>query len=255
MSHFWEFGCSLCYMVAPLFQDRVHADVLAADVLAAPAASGFSTSLPSLPSTPDISTAGFELVVGQARDIAATLTLTDYDADGLPAESDLHRVGLELPPVLSAELDGAAANLGILNGKILIAALGRAVARTIGRGVLAVDVDAHIIALDCVMPAELDATEMIAHVCSALVGSTGRQHEQPLADLSFRCAGPVSADEPLAGHALELRAYRCNGLVQIDFWYDARRFEAYTIEELAEQFPQALIEITSEAVPEEIDAA
>lgn len=216
-------------MVAPLFQDRVHVD--------------------------DFSTSGFELVIGQATDIAATLAVTDYDAEGLPAESDLQRVSVELPAVLSAELDGAAAHLGVLNGKILIAALGRAVARTIGSGVAAVDVDSHIIALDCVLPAELDATELLAHVCSALAGSTVRRPGQTLADLSFRCAGPVSVEEPLEGHALELRAYRNAGLVQLDFWFDARQFETYTIEELAEQFPRALVEITSEAVPAAIDAA
>ncbi|MGW0158716.1 hypothetical protein ACWDUN_05270 [Mycobacterium sp. NPDC003323] len=216
-------------MVAPLFQDRVQVD--------------------------DFSTSGFDLVIGHARDIAATLTLTDYDADGVPAASDLQQLSIALSAVLSAELDGAAAHLGVLNGKILIAALGRAVARTIGRGVLAVDVESHTIALDCVMPSELDATELLEHVCSALTGSTVRSPGQALADLAFRCAGPVSAEAPLEGHALELRAYRDNGLVQLDLWFDTRRFEAYTIEELAEQFPQALVEITSEAVPSVIDAA
>jgi hypothetical protein len=216
-------------MVAPLFQDRIYVD--------------------------DFSASGFELVIGQAHDIAATLTLTDYDADGVPAGSDLQRLSVPLPALLSAELDGAAAHLGVLDGKILIAALGRAVARTVGSGAVAVDVDSHIIALDCVMPSELDATEMLAHVCSALAGSTGRRPGQTLADLAFRCAGPVSDEEPLQGHALELRAYRHNGLVALDLWFDTRRFDSYTIEELAEQFPLALIEITSEAMPGFTDVA
>jgi hypothetical protein len=216
-------------MVAPLFQDRVYVD--------------------------DFAASGFELVIGHAHDIATSLTLTDYDVDGVPVEADLRQLSVPLPAVLSAELDGAAAHLGVLNGKILLAALGRAVARTIGSGVAAVDVDTHIIALDCVMPSELDATQLLAHVCSALAGSTVRRPGQTLAELAFRCAGPVSAEEPLEGHALELRAYRSNGVVQLDLWFDARRFEAYTIEELAEQFPQALIEITSEAIPGFTDAA
>lgn len=229
MSQIWDTHCILSYMVAPLFQDRIYVD--------------------------DFAASGFELVVGQAQDIASSLTLTDYDVDGIPAGSDLQRRSVSLPAVLSAELDGAAAHLGILNGKILLAALGRAVARTIGTGVVAVDVDSHIIALDCVMPSDLDATQLLAHVCSALAGCTVRAPGQALAELAFRCAGPVSSDEPLQGHALELRAYRSNGLVALDLWFDARRFEAYTIEELAEQFPQALIEITSEAIPGFIDAA
>lgn len=210
-------------MVAPLFQDRVYVD--------------------------DFAAPGFELVIGNARDIAGTLALTDYDADGAPTAKDLHRLAVPLTETLSAELDGAAAHLGVLNGKLLLAALGRAVARTIGRGVVAVDVDTHIIALDCVLPAELDATQLLAHVCSAVAGSTVRRPGQALAELAFRCVGPVSSEKPLEGHALELRADRSNGVVQLDLWFDARRFEAYTIEELAEQFPQALIEITSEAIP------
>ena len=41
--------------------------------------------------------------------------------------------------------------------------------------------------------------------------------------------------------------HRADGLVQLDWWYDTRSFDAYTVEELAEQFPLALIEMTSEA--------
>lgn len=216
-------------MVAPLFQDRVYVD--------------------------DFAASGFELVIEHAHDIATSLTLADYDVDGVPADSDLQRLSVPLPAVLSAELDGAADYLGVSNGKILLAALARAVARTIGSGVTAVDVDSHIIALDCVPPSELDATELLVHVCTALKGSTVRRAGQALAQLAFRCAGPVSPEEPLAGHALELRAYRSNGVVELDLWFDARRFEAYTIEELAEQFPQALIEIASEAIPGFTDAA
>ena len=229
MSQIWDRGFIVSLMVAPLFQDRIYVD--------------------------EFASSGFELVVEHAQDIATSLAVGDHDVVCIPVESDLRQLSVPLPAVLSAELDGAATHLGILNGKILLAALGRAVARAIGRGVVAIDVDTHIIALDCVMPSELDATQLLAHVCSALAGSTVRRPGQTLAELAFRCAGPVSADEPLEGHALELRAFRSNGLVQLDLWFDARRFDAYTIEELAEQFPQALIEITSEAIPGFSDAA
>ena len=37
-------------------------------------------------------------------------------------------------------------------------------------------------------------------------------------------------------------------LVQMDWWYDARGFDPYTVEELAEQCRFALIELTSEAI-------
>ncbi len=49
---------------------------------------------------------------------------------------------------------------------------------------------------------------------------------------------------------LELRAYRADDLVQLDWWYDTRSFDPYTVEELAEQLPLALIELTSEAMPQ-----
>src|SRR4051794_3369293 len=35
-----------------------------------------------------------------------------------------------------------------------------------------------------------------------------------------------------------------------DWWYDTRSFDAYTVEELTEQLPIALIELTSEAMPQ-----
>ena len=50
------------------------------------------------------------------------------------------------------------------------------------------------------------------------------------------------------GTLLELHAHRRDGVsCVLDWWYDTRSFEPYTVEELAEQFPYALIELTSEA--------
>ena len=43
--------------------------------------------------------------------------------------------------------------------------------------------------------------------------------------------------------------YRADDVVQLDWWYDTRSFDPYTVEELAEQLPLALIELTSEAMP------
>ena len=34
--------------------------------------------------------------------------------------------------------------------------------------------------------------------------------------------------------------------IVVDWWYDTRSFDAATVDELAEQFPLALIELTSE---------
>jgi hypothetical protein len=46
-----------------------------------------------------------------------------------------------------------------------------------------------------------------------------------------------------------MRVYRTQGLVHIDWWYDKSHFEPYTVEELAEQFPRALYEMTTDALP------
>jgi hypothetical protein len=68
----------------------------------------------------------------------------------------------------------------------------------------------------------------------------------------FNYAGTTPARAgvtPLRGHALELRAYRDSGVMHVDWWFDSSRFDRATIQELAEQFPFALIELTSEARP------
>jgi phthiocerol/phenolphthiocerol synthesis type-I polyketide synthase E len=80
---------------------------------------------------------------------------------------------------------------------------------------------------------------------------TLRQPPSNQAHVLFDIDGPMPGREtpPGLGHALELRAYRTGGLVQMDWWYDTRKLDGYTVEELTEQFPQALIELTSEAIP------
>jgi hypothetical protein len=58
---------------------------------------------------------------------------------------------------------------------------------------------------------------------------------------------PSYETPPGLGYALELRAYRVDGQLHLDWWYDSARFDPYTIEELTEQFPLALFEMTSDA--------
>ena len=67
-----------------------------------------------------------------------------------------------------------------------------------------------------------------------------------------------SASNSLVGHIPDLRRYArsltgdtwaADDLVQLDWWYDTRSFDRHTVEELAEQLPLALIELTSEAIP------
>ena len=76
-------------------------------------------------------------------------------------------------------------------------------------------------------------------------------HAQP-ADVVFSYLGmppdPTLGSLQLAdGPALGILAYRGAGLLQMDWWYDARRLETSTVEELTAQFRLGLIELASEA--------
>ena len=73
----------------------------------------------------------------------ANLQLTDYDAEGRPRVEDLELVSASLSAVLTMELDGAAGVLELTTDEILLAALGRAIERAIGAGVVNVDVPCY----------------------------------------------------------------------------------------------------------------
>ncbi len=192
----------------------------------------------------------------------ANLQLTDYDAEGRPRVEDLEMVAAPLSPLLTMELDGAAEVLRLTTDEIILAAMGRAIERTIGGGALAVDVPGsgtrvHPMALQCAGPGQVHADEMLAGVHHALDALAVRRivhgvpddpRSQPMSDVLF-ANGDSAATRPHLGHVLELRAYRDGDVVALDWWFDARSFEPYTVEELAEQFPLALIELTSEATP------
>jgi hypothetical protein len=192
----------------------------------------------------------------------ANLQLTDYDAEGPLHADDLVKVSAPLSALLTQELDGASEALGIGSDEILIAALGRSIERTIGEGIVDVDIpgygtSVHAMALRCAGPAQAGPDELLADVRSGLEALKVRRivhgvpddpRVQPTSELLF-ADGDAAATRPHLGHALELRAYRTGDVLILDWWFDARCFEPYTVEELAEQFPLALIELTSEATP------
>jgi hypothetical protein len=191
---------------------------------------------------------------------SANLQITDYDVDGRPEGDEIAVLSTVLSEVLTQELDGASAALGVNADDILLAALGRAIERTIGQGVAAVDLPGHgrtmySLKLSCVGPQLVDATEMLAGVHHMMAAVSLRRtvhgvpddpHAQPLSDILF--AYDTCEPEPAGlGHLLELCAYRRGGVLVLNWWYDAPSFERYTIQELSEQLPFALIELTSEA--------
>jgi hypothetical protein len=192
----------------------------------------------------------------------ANLQLTDYDAVGPLNVEDLEKVAAPLSALLTMELDGASEALGLTSDEILIAALGRSIERTIGDGTVTLDVPGfgtgvHSVTLRCAAPAQAGADEMLAGVRDALAATKGRRIVHgvpddplvpPVSEVLF-AHGETAATRPHVGHVLELRAYRDGDVIALDWWFDARSFEPYTVQELAEQFPLALIELTSEATP------
>ncbi|MDY6870015.1 MAG: hypothetical protein SV966_05505 [Actinomycetota bacterium] len=203
-----------------------------------------------------------------ATDAAAPLLrmrVTDRDAPRGVRLGNHVRLSAPLDTVLTLELDGAAFALGVAADELLLAALGRTVSRNMGERVVAVDVvrDGRavpaLIDLQCVGEGRLDATEMVHMARLALTDlPAGRLggffgDSGPAAEVFFNYIGTSPArggdEPPLFGHALEVRAYRDGGVMQVDWWFDGDRFDQATVQELAEQFPFALIELTSEAMP------
>jgi hypothetical protein len=178
--------------------------------------------------------------------------VADHDAVGAPGNDQIVPFSAPLSEVLSGEFDGAVAGLGVAPDALLLATLGRAVERTLGGGFVAVDITdgkfaGATIALRCASARDTDANEVLLEV-ESLLGLSGVQAGAALSDAVVAFSPTGSAPVELsAKRALQLCASRRGDIVQLDWWYDARRFNSYTVEELAEQFSLALIELTSEA--------
>ncbi|UQX13144.1 type I polyketide synthase [Candidatus Mycobacterium methanotrophicum] len=66
---------------------------------------------------------------------------------------------------------------------------------------------------------------------------------------------PVREAIPGLGHAIEFRVFRTAGVLHLDWWYDTRRVDVATVQSLAGEFADALMELTREALAEdEMDA-
>lgn len=187
-----------------------------------------------------------------------TLRVVDHDiAEG--TSPVLHKLSTSPSEEVTAEVDGATEWLGVGADEILLAALGRTIARTIGDGVVAVDVTGegrwllHAIPLLCATAQQASATDMVGNVHRMLAAVPARSDHLP-SEIFLNYIGtmpdgttPTYETPPGLGYALELRVYRADGLLHLDWWYDSARFDPYTVEELTEQFPFALFEMTSDA--------
>ena len=188
----------------------------------------------------------------------STLRLIDHDIaeDTSPVFDMLSTPASE---AMTAEVDGATEWLGVAADEILLAALGRTIARTIGEGVVAVDVTGearwllHAIPLTCATAQQASPTEMLGDV-HRMMAEAPPQGTLLRSETFVNYVGtmpdgtkPTYQTHPGLGYALELRVCCTDGLLHLDWWFDTNRFDRYTIEELIEQFPLALFEMTSDA--------
>jgi len=179
--------------------------------------------------------------------------VADHDAAGSPGEDQIVHLSTPLSDVLTDEFDGALTSLQITEDVLLLAALGRAVERTLGSGAITVDIvdgtfAGSAVALRCASANDTQATAMLLEVDRLLALSSGHGNvNAPEAEIALSPAGTsrVGLD---AYRSLHVSARRLGGVLHLDWSYDSRRFDSYTIVELAEQFPLALIELASEAV-------
>lgn len=182
------------------------------------------------------------------------LRVLDHEVAGQPRPDDLATIPAPLTSTLTAELDGAQSCLDVPVEELLLAALSRTIARTFGDGDLAVDVDVDgrfTVVLSCRNTRSAGATEVLQaadrSLAAARHGTGGRA--LPSSDVFLSYLPDAQTALPSAGHGLEVRAYRDRDHLQMDWWYDTRRLDRTTVEELTEQFPLALIDVTSDALP------
>lgn len=185
---------------------------------------------------------------------SSNVRVVDDEIPGPARPGDVVRLSVPLSREITAELDGAVETAGFGIEELLLAALGRAIARTIGVGIVTVSglTTVQPIRLCCAIESGLDANAMLADVQRAL---TPARHAANLpADVVFSYLGlppepSLGAVQITDGPALGVLAYRGDEVLQMDWWYDARRLDRCTVEELAAQFRLGLIGLTSEATP------
>lgn len=192
--------------------------------------------------------------------LSNNVQVIDNEVAGLPQLNDLVRLPEQLPDVLIAELDGAVAASGFGVEEFLLGALGRAIARTFGVGVATVNglTAVHPISLCCATDREVSADHLLGDIRRALAAHP--QVDNAPADLVFSHLGllPDATFGPLQaadGAALGVVTYPGGDVLNIDWWYDSRRLNPGTIEELSSQFFLGLIELTSEVTPRNREVA
>jgi hypothetical protein len=187
--------------------------------------------------------------------LSNNVRVIDTEMAGQPKLADLVRLSNPLPSVVLAELDEAVASTGHRVEEFLLAALGRAIARTFGVGFVKVNglTAVHPIQICCASYREVSADHLLADIQRTLSVDPGTGKSPADIVFSYLTLPPDAAFGPLQasdGAALGVLAYRVDDVFHIDWWYDSRRLVAVTTEELANQFLFGLIEVTSEVTPQ-----
>ncbi|MEH3141946.1 MAG: hypothetical protein PGN37_17570 [Mycobacterium kyogaense] len=178
---------------------------------------------------------------------AAPIALDVFDRAPVPsAPTRLCTHAVAPSSELAAELEGAAEWLGVRVEEILLAALGRTFGRTRGDGAVAVAVSSaavapvHPVTLLCAAGLPMGPSEMLQGAHNSLLPGAGHPHSPAEISLTLDEAAADAA-------ALQVRVGRLDGALQVEWTYDTARLDGYSVDEMAEQFGHALIEITSDA--------
>ena len=236
----------------------------------------------------------------------ATVRFADAGDSSTPGAGDLVRVATALTSEQTSQVDNARRLLQASTEEILLAALSRSLAVTVGEGVASVDLAGtgrsvlrpdvdfrrtigwfstiYPIALPCIGDQGASATQLLGEVSNALkavphhgigygllrylhaptaalLGAAGAaqiylsylgmipewQESDALVQFDTDSELTVRETVPGLGHPLELRTYRCGGVLHVDWWYDKRWLSGNTIDALAQQFPATLATLIDEA--------
>ena len=132
---------------------------------------------------------------------SSPLRIADHETVDAPQAADLTKISAPLNSTLTGELDGAQWYLGLTGEEILLAALGLAIARTIGEGVVPVDVAGHS-----------GSVAAVVHVCGSGHRHRGARRRAPPAfrrvrprrssphSRRRRSSSPTSAPSPALRH-------------------------------------------------------
>ena len=158
---------------------------------------------------PFLATKPNEVLSFYADFATAPIHVVDYDIADATRPATMSRLSVADTEELTAELDGATEWLGVASDEILLAALARTIARTLGDGVVPVDVASEgrclldAIPLPCAAQAQASATELLGAVHRTVAAATeGAAHN--LSEVYFNYLGEVP-DEVLCPYRFRTR--------------------------------------------------